>query len=380
MCENNIRSELMGHNHNTTKGVGKSSHFTEDERKILEKVYNARGKERNRSPTSLGRLLGKDRTTIIREVKRGLTEIMTDDEYIGWKYLAKTAQEDADWQKSAHGPDLKIGSDTVLVEKLEAAIKDGKKSPYAAVQDFINEGWPTETRIGWRTVYRYIDAGLAGAVTRENLLRKGKMKKHRKSGDDAPKHSREGARERSIDKRPACINDRSEGCHWEMDTVRGKKNGSQACLLTLTERKWRLEIIIRLSDGKSETVKAAIDKLERDAGYRFKFLFKSITPDNGTEFSDFEGLEASCLGAGKRFDLYFAHPYRACERGTNENHNGIIRRFFPKGTDFADVSDEQVRSVQRWMNRYPRKILGGHTPLMAAQHGGLPFNLSFGML
>ena len=79
---------------------------------------------------------------------------------------------------------------------------------------------------------------------------------------------------------------------------------------------------------------------------------------------DIEGIQRSCIDGELRTRLYFAHPYSACERGTNENHNRILRRFFPKGCDFSTVTDEKVLQAVKWMNNYPRKILGGKTPAM----------------
>ena len=94
-------------------------------------------------------------------------------------------------------------------------------------------------------------------------------------------------------------------------------------------------------------------------------MFKSITPDNGVEFSNAVGLESSVLCNQPRTTLYFAHPYSSFERGTNENHNGIIRRFIPKGSDIGLEKISSIRKIQNWMNNYPRKILGGKSPLDA---------------
>jgi IS30 family transposase len=88
-----------------------------------------------------------------------------------------------------------------------------------------------------------------------------------------------------------------------------------------------------------------------------KEIFKIVTSDNGSEFLDFGKLEKSIFG-GKRFEMYYAHPYSSYERGTNENANGIIRRFLPKGTDFSKISNKKIQKIQDWMNDYPRKILG----------------------
>lgn len=108
--------------------------------------------------------------------------------------------------------------------------------------------------------------------------------------------------------------------------------------------------------------------IERQLGVSlFRKMFGTVTVDNGSEFSDIDGIEGSALGSKQRLVLYFAHPYSSLERGTNENHNGIIRRFIPKGSDIGTCTKQEVRSVQEWMNTYPRKILGGLTPMMALQ-------------
>lgn len=203
--------------------------------------------------------------------------------------------------------------------------------------------------------------GLFRDISKDDLLYQGKRYKPRSK---PLKHSRTGTAERSISKkRPDTINSCLNSGHWEIDTVKSGKNTSFECLLTLTERMTRFEIIIKLANGKAATVVEALNKLERKFSPAiFKNLFKSITADNGSEFMDFEGLEYSKDKTYKRLDLYFVHPYRACESGTNENHNGIIRRFFKKGTDFSQRSDDQIKDVQIWMNNYPRRILKGYTP------------------
>ena len=169
---------------------------------------------------------------------------------------------------------------------------------------------------------------------------------------------------RSISKRPKVANERTEVGHWEMDTVYSGKECSSTCLLTLTERKTRTEIIRQIPDRTASSVKAEIDEFEREMGTDvFRGIFKSITPDNGAEFSDAQGLEKSMLADGSRTQLFFAHPYSSFERGTNENHNGIIRRFIPKGSDIAHWTQKSIREIQDWMNNYPRKILGGDSPM-----------------
>ena len=166
----------------------------------------------------------------------------------------------------------------------------------------------------------------------------------------------------SIEQRPEEIDEREEFGHWEGDTVysgKGKRKTTRA-LLTLTERKTRKEIIIAIPNRKAETVVKALDALERKLGARrFRAIFKSITFDNGTEFAAAEELERSCVNKHlPRTKVYFCHPYSSWERGTNENTNGMIRRRFPKGTNFAAVTNAQITQAENWINNYPRKILG----------------------
>ena len=166
----------------------------------------------------------------------------------------------------------------------------------------------------------------------------------------------------SIEQRPEEIDEREEFGHWEGDTVysgKGKRKTTRA-LLTLTERKTRKEIIIAIPNRKAETVVKALDALERKLGARrFRAIFKSITFDNGTEFAAAEELERSCINKHlPRTKVYFCHPYSSWERGTNENTNGMIRRRFPKGTNFAAVTNAQITQAENWINNYPRKILG----------------------
>ena len=148
---------------------------------------------------------------------------------------------------------------------------------------------------------------------------------------------------------------------WEMDSVEGKRGTPQA-LLVLTERASRNEIMVRMEQKTSANVVAALDALERDMGPQlFQRVFHSITVDNGSEFSDCAGMERSCITGEKRTHLYYCHPRCPGERGSNEKANQMIRWHFPKGTSFKNVSADQVKQVQDWLNNYPRKILGWRT-------------------
>lgn len=159
-----------------------------------------------------------------------------------------------------------------------------------------------------------------------------------------------------IEKRPDIVDKRERFGDWEIDTVYGLKIGKDQALLTLTERKTRYEVILKIDRKAADPVNQALSALKEAAGSDFGRLFKTITSDNGVEFSGLSKLLQEIT------DVYFTHPYSSWERGTNENHNGIIRRFIPKGTRMEDVSLATVRRIQDWMNNLPRKILGYATP------------------
>ena len=97
----------------------------------------------------------------------------------------------------------------------------------------------------------------------------------------------------------------------------------------------------------------------------FRQKFRSITTDNGSEFLEYDKLCQSIHG-GQRFQVWYCHSYSAWEKGSVENNNRMIRRFFPKGTDFTKVSKKRIAAVQDWMNNYPRRILNWQTPNQAA--------------
>lgn len=132
-------------------------------------------------------------------------------------------------------------------------------------------------------------------------------------------------------------------------------------------KKGSRESTFRLPDRTQKSVIRTLNHLER----RFDNIFltmKSLTCDNGYEFLNSEVIERSALNCGKfRARLYFAHPYTAFERGSNENANRIIRRFIPKGSDISDYTLAKIQVIEDWMNQLPREPLGGKTALEAEQ-------------
>ena len=160
-----------------------------------------------------------------------------------------------------------------------------------------------------------------------------------------------------IDQREAAVDGRLAFGHWEMDTVYSGKNRGKGCLLVLTERATRKEIIIKMPDRTAASTVAAIDRLERKLGRKtFKAMFQSITCDNGVEFSDIFGIMKR-----NRTDVFHCHAYASWERGSNENQNKLIRRFIKKGDNISKYTKKQIQDIEDWINMLPRKLFAGRS-------------------
>ena len=324
------------------------------------------------SPQKIADELGRHVSTIYREKKRGLGVQRTTDLIDYECYIPDIAQNKYEENFPNKGPGWKIARDPKLAIYLGKVLKDGYRSPEAALGEIDVKGMEFDTKISPRTLYRYVDMGLIPHVTNMDLPHKRNKKDQKKK--EKPRAAR-SAKGKSIEERPREVNAREEVGHWEMDTVLSAKDGSLERDLGITERATRNQINIKIKNGETASVVAALDALERKLGDLFPVVFRSITVDNGSEFADVEGMERSCLRKGeKRTTVYYCHPYSSSERGSNEKQNGMLRRRHPKGTDFKKVSRKKLRETTDWINNYPRKMFGFHTAaeLFAAAFPGLP--------
>lgn len=164
------------------------------------------------------------------------------------------------------------------------------------------------------------------------------------------KHKHRRVLGKSIAERPPEIEDRLEFGHWEIDTVVGEKSDDNA-LLTLIERKTRKYYAIKIDDQDHDSVDYAINKLQEDFGKLFPQVFKTITSDNGSEFSNI----TACLE--NVTEVYFARPYASYERGSNERHNGLLRRYIPKGKAISDYSRGAIKRIYQTINNLPKTNL-----------------------
>jgi transposase, IS30 family len=204
--------------------------------------------------------------------------------------------------------------------------------------------------IGTSTIYRWIRRDKArggGLWQRTRRL----SRRYRKGYRVVDRRGRLMGK-RSIDERPLRVQQRLEFGHWEGDTVMGRDG--RHCILTLVERK-TLKVRIRKLPARQAVEVNKV--LHQELGPKRDLVIKSLTLDNGTEFHGYAQLE-------QKHDtkFYFARPYHSWERGTNENTNGLIRQYLPKGTCFKDLTDRQCRTIEEALNNRPRKKLGFATP------------------
>ena len=327
---------------NYNKEKGKYKHITLSERTMIQRWINKDKKKNN----EIAELLGKSERTIRRERKRGKVVVVGSLWEEKEEYSEIIAQEKYDYNIKGKGQELKIGNNYKEVKDIENKIKNEKKSAEVIAKEL-------ELKYSARTLRNYIKSGEIFDIEEKDMIYNKKYKHKNKE----KRVSKMIPAEKSIEFRPEEANKRSEYGHWEGDLIVGKrKKGS--VLLTLTERKTREEIIMKIPSKHAESVTKAINKIERKLGSNFYSKIKTVTFDNGIEFLNYKMIEKSCLRKKKRFEVYYAHPYCSGERGSNENNNRMIRRWIPKGTNIDDISNEYIKKIEEWLNNYLRKMFG----------------------
>lgn len=330
----------------------KYHHFTFTERLQIEAMLKSGYQKRE-----IAKRLGFHPNSITDELKRGEYTRLTSDLVEVKAYSPDIAEQKYRANLAAKGGNLKIGNDHRLAKFLENKIANEKYSPAAALAAARQESAAFSVEIkSPNTIYSYIEKGVFSHLTNKDLPRKGnRPRTYRKVRQAARPPQGE-----SIEHRPGAISQRDSFGHWEMDTVVSGQRG-RGCLLVLTERLTRNELMIPLQEKTSAGVVKALDVLERKFGKMFYRAFRSITVDNGSEFSNCQGMEKAKYRKGSRTKIYYCHPYSAYERGSNENQNAMIRRHFPKGTNFSKTPRSEIQKAQDWLNSYPRKIFNFHS-------------------
>ena len=299
------------------------------------------------SPTQIAKKLGRHRSTIYREIKRGTTTQLRTDLTTYNAYFPETGQAVYEKNRSFCGRKSKVLKVESFLQYAEQKILQDKWSPDAVVGTARREKlFDPSSMVCTKTLYNYIDRCLL-KVRNIDLF----VKTRRKPKKEAPRNHKR-LYGKSISECPESIEKREEFGHWEIDTVLGKRSNNNV-LLTLTERKTRYHLLLPLPAKTAEAVDEALRQLKNLFGSLFSLVVKSITSDNGTEFANL---------SSHGIEVYYAPPYSAWERATNERHNGLIRRLIPKGTVIKELLPSQIERVQNWCNTLPRKILGYYKP------------------
>ena len=307
--------------------------------------------------------LGRCARTIRNEMRRGACQQLTSALLYYTAYSAKVAQDNADMKALNKGSPRKMDTDgdyrkglamLVTLVRKNRFLKDVREdemrySVYAAVE-VVNAAIPC-ANLKPRNIYWLIHKGLLeGLGIDDALFFRYRLRKQEK--DPAP--VRPDKLGRLLADRPASALDRLTHGHWEGDTVHSGR-GSRVVFFSFIERKSRFQVVIRCSDGSARAARRALRKFMKIAGEVL-----SITFDNGTEFSDIGGMERILQDSyEKATRVYFATPFRSCDRASNENNHRFLRRFVPKGTDLGSVSAERIRMNTDFINNYPRKIFDG---------------------
>lgn len=331
----------------TTTTTLKGSHLSEKERAQIEILHNE-----GYSNRAIARKLNRNHQTINNEIKHGTTcQVRRQKSRKGkvYTYFSTIYSCDAGQARynrnrlnsGRRGKYLLMNEFIKELDNLLLGRYDGfKYAPYGALKKlkpkFKDLDLPCVT-----TIYNWIDAGITETKSID-LVKKPKLR---------PKKVKQAAQKRcfgkSIDERPIEANLRSEIGHFEIDTIQGKKTASDKVILVLTDRKSRYNITKVINSKTSQDVNKAILELKDEYGSR---LFKTITADNGSEFSELSKVHS---------EVYYAHPYSPWQRGSNENNNGFLRRVITKGKAISSFSEEEIYYVNDIMNEYPRRILNG---------------------
>ncbi len=295
--------------------------------------------------------LGRSINTITNEINRGTTTQIRQGKHIKI-YLADTGEAVYTKNRLNSCRPFKVLDCSEFINYTVDKIKNDSWSPDACVGEAIANGrFERYQMVCTKTLYNYIDLGLLDVKNTDLSI---KLRRNTKS-TRVKKHKKKLGS--SISERPIDINSRTEFGHWEIDTVIGEKSNNDNVLLTILERKTRYAIVLNIVSKTANAVMDAFSRLRSLFGEQFSQVFKTITGDNGSEFADLSTIESET-----DTKVYFTHPYSSFEKGTNERHNGLIRRFIPKGKRISDYSSDDIAFIEEWMNTLPRRILNYKTP------------------
>jgi len=313
------------------------NHLTMDERNVIYRMQ-----WQGYSDAEIARCLGRHRSTIGRECKRNRSCV--------GPYDPSTAQALANSRRRAHLRRPKTGHRRLMAYVTERLQAGWSPEQIAGRLSHHGPAALEGATLSHTTIYRWIWSDPQRAAQLRPFLRIARKPRRKPYG----KPSRRGqiAGKRSIDERPPQANERRRLGDWEGDTVVGK--GRKGYLLTCVDRASRYLIARKV---KTCTAESVADRLKQTIGTLPASKRQSLTLDNGREFARPVDLERRLS-----IKIFFAHPYHAWERGTNENTNGLLRQYLPKGCDLSLATSDQLRAYVCALNHRPRKCLNYQSP------------------
>jgi len=316
------------------------AHLTIEEREAIQK-----GIWEQKSVRQIASELSRPHSTVLREIRR-------NNPVQPKRYSPRLADERAREKRQSRGR-----LERLKTPELRAYVVRGLKSGLSPEQISGRAKLEGVGDVSHEAIYQYVYAqvhrnGYGYVKPGKEDLRLYLARRHKKRAKMGGRKGRCIFKPRgpSIETRPKIVSGRTRLGDWEGDSIESKAHGPG--LNSLVDRKSGLLLLSKLEGGSSAATRAVVSR--RLAG----LPAKTLTVDNGKENRYWQEIEAD-TGA----KVYFAHPYSSWERGTNENTNGLVRRYFPKGTDFSQISDEEVALVEYALNTRPRKRLGYRTPL-----------------
>ncbi len=301
-------------------------HLTLNDRNKIEVL-----KQEGYSSRRIAKILGFHHSTICRELKR-----------CNKNYSSIEASKDKDRKSSQKGRKRKATEaiKNKILEKLNS-----KWSPEQIASTVLNR------IVSFKTIYNWLYSGIIEFDIRK-LRRKGKSRKVKETRGRFNIGT-------SIRKRPNKVKKRVEFGHWELDTIVSSRGKSKGCLATFVEMKSRFYVALPMKDRSKDSMLEAMKKLIKPLP---KAALKSFTSDRGKEFACYKEMES--LG----IEFYFADPYSAWQRGSNENSNGLLREYYPKKMDLAKIEIEELIKNIMELNNRPRKCLNYQTPFDVFMH------------
>ena len=356
---------------NEEEQKGKFKHLTPEDRISIEILHTA-----GFNNAFIGAFVGKDRSSIKREIDKNAIEIWDinstkspykEKKQINIKYYSsEKAQKNAEENKLKNRKKCKLDRYPNLKWAVVALLKE-KNIDYSpdVIANLSKEGKikDAETSIGTNAIYRAVKARKYGLTINDLPHGRGYFKKQNNNPHTQTKEINERKKEISIEVMPEEIKNKETDTHFEGDSVVGVKKGTHQTLITLVNTASQFLLIRRSENKTGQATVNVLDKLEEEIP-QLSEIMESLLLDNGIEFSKIEEMMRSSKDKEKkRFQIYFTHPYASYERGCNENKNRLIRRYFKKGKQVEDLSDEDILNIARKINNMPRKALGYRTPL-----------------